>query len=149
MATQENPAPTRAQKFGEYAAAAARAAGYDIDSPRGGGKKALAERAGMSHASVSRMLSGQTIPDPAYLERLADALGVPLMELFVLSGIVSERASQTVRPSAEPDGALSLEAAARKFGIRSPDRVEMFKAMTKSLADQEGADEGVRAGKGA
>src|SRR4051812_53348 len=146
MTTEGDPAPTRAQKFGEYVSGAARAAGYDIDSPRGGGKKALAERAGMSHASVSRMLAGQTIPDPAYLERLAGALGVPLMELLVRSGIVSERASRTA--GATPDVPLTPETAARLLGIRDPDRVQAFTTVAKTLADQEKADDGVRAGRG-
>jgi transcriptional regulator with XRE-family HTH domain len=150
MATQENPAPTRAQQFGEYVAAAVRAAGYDIDSPRGGGKKALAQRAGMSPASVSRMLAGQTIPDPEYLEALAEAVGVPLMELLVRSGIVSKRASQAVGSApAVPEEPLTPEAAARMLGIRKPDRVQTFAAVAKTLADQEKADEDVRAGRGA
>ncbi|MEH0445462.1 helix-turn-helix transcriptional regulator [Streptomyces sp. B21-102] len=149
MATEEDSTPTRAQQFGEYVAAAARAAGYDIDSPRGGGKKAIGERAGMSHASVSRMLAGQTVPDPVYFERLAEALGVPLMELLVRSGVVSQNARRAaVAQGAVLDTPLTAETAARLLGIRSPDRVQMFTAMTKTLAEQEDADEEVRAGRG-
>lgn len=78
--------------FSEYVAKAARAAGYDIDSPRSGGKKQLAAAAGMSHPTVSRMLAGLAMPDPHGLERLAEALRVPLTELLVQSGLVSESA---------------------------------------------------------
>ena len=91
MTTEGDPAPTRAQKFGEYVSNAARAAGYDIDSPRGGGKKALAGKAGMSHASVSRMLAGQTIPDPEFFESLADALNLNVGRMLVEAGVISER----------------------------------------------------------
>ncbi|MDX2839485.1 helix-turn-helix transcriptional regulator [Streptomyces ipomoeae] len=142
---------TRAQRFAEFIRPAVVAAGYDIDSPRGGGKKELAEATGMSPSSVGRMLAGQTLPEPVHLERLAEALGVSLMDLLVRSGVVSEKAGRTAHtpPPAAPERPLTPEAAARALGIRSPDRVQMFTAMAKTLADQEDADDGVRAGRGA
>src|ERR1044072_2007252 len=85
---------SRARRFAEYIRPVAVAAGYDIDSPRGGGKKALAEDTGMSASSVGRMLAGQTLPEPVHLERLAEALGISLMDLLVRSGVVSEKAGQ-------------------------------------------------------
>lgn len=153
--TETGPASqvTRAQRFAEFIRPAVVAAGYDIDSPRGGGKKALAEATGMSPSSVGRMLAGQTLPEPQHLERLAEVLGVSLMELLVRSGVVSEKAGRTAhRPTVvgpPADKGLTPEAAARAFGIRSPDRIQMFTAMVKMLADQEEADDGVRQGRGA
>lgn len=142
---------TRAQRFAEYIRPAVVAAGYDIDSPRGGGKKALAEATGMSASSVGRMLAGQTLPEPMHLERLADVLRVSLMDLLVRSGVVSEKASHTAQPPTvtPPEKTLTPEAAARALGIRSPDRVRMFTAMAKMLADQEKVDKDVHRGKGA
>lgn len=146
--TETGPASqvTRAQRFAEYIRPAVVAAGYDIDSPRGGGKKALAEATGMSASSVGRMLAGQTLPEPMHLERLAEVLGVSLMDLLMRSGVVSEKAGRAVQPpTLAPSGkTLTPEAAARALGIRSPDRVQMFTAMAKTLADQEEADKGVR-----
>lgn len=150
--TETGPAPqvTRAQRFAEYIRPAVVAAGYDIDSPRGGGKKELAEAVGMSQSSIGRMLAGQTLPDPVHLERLAEVLGIPLMELLVRSGIVSKKTSRAVEPAPRtPDTPLTPEAAAPLLGIRSPDRVQMFTAMTRALAAQEKADEGAHAGRGA
>ena len=150
--TDTGPAPqaSQAQRFAEYIRPAVVAAGYDIDNPRGGGKKRLAENTGMSPSSVGRMLAGQTLPEPVHLERLAEVLGVPLMDLLVRSGVVSEKAGRAVNaPPPVSEVPLTPEAAARLLGIRSPDRVEMFTAVAKTLADQEEADEGVRAGKGA
>lgn len=152
--TETGPASqvTRAQRFAEFIRPAVVAAGYDIDSPRGGGKKALAEATGMSPSSVGRMLAGQTLPEPQHLERLAEVLGVSLMELLVRSGVVSEKAGRTQPPTAvQPpaEKALTPESAARAFGIRSPDRIQMFTAMVKMLVDQEEADDGVRQGRGA
>lgn len=119
-------------------------AGYDIDSPRGGGKKALAKATGMSASSVGRMLAGQTIPSPPQLEKLADAVGVPLIDLLVLSGVVSERAKGNVGEhpgsgSAAP-APLTIEEAALALGIRSPDRVRMFTAIASTLIEQERLD---------
>lgn len=150
--TETGPASqaSRAQRFAEYIRPAVVAAGYDIDSPRGGGKKALAKDTGMSASSIGRMLAGQTLPDPAHLERLATVLRVSLIDLLIRSGIVSVEASGTVTPAAPtPDPPLTHEEAARALGIRSPDRVQMFTAMAKSLADQEEADKDVRSGRGA
>lgn len=151
--TETGPASqvTRAQRFAEYIRPAVVAAGYDIDSPRGGGKKALAEHTGMSASSVGRMLAGQTLPEPVHLEKLAEVLRVSLMELLVRSGVVSERAGRATHapPPAAPEPSLTPEAAARALGIRSPDRVQMFTAMARTLVDQEEADKGVRQGRGA
>lgn len=151
--TETGPASqvSRAQRFAEYIRPAVVAAGYDIDSPRGGGKKALAEDTGMSASSIGRMLAGQTVPDPAHLERLAQVLRVSLIDLLIRSGIVSVEASGTVTPVApapDTNPPLTPEAAARALGIRSPDRVQMFAAMAKTLVEQEEAEAG-RSGRGA
>lgn len=145
---------SRAQSFAEYIRPAVVAAGYDIDSPRGGGKKALADATGMSPSSVGRMLAGLTLPEPVHLERLANALGLPLMDLLMRSGIVTAEASGGVtttstRTRVAAEIKLTPEAAARALGIRSPDRIRMFTAMAKTLADQEEADKDVRQGRGA
>ncbi|WP_329471718.1 helix-turn-helix transcriptional regulator [Streptomyces sp. NBC_01723] len=136
MTTEGDPAPTRAQKFGEYVTAAARAAGYDIDNPRGGGKKALAEKSGMSHASVSRMLAGQTIPDPKFFESLAGALGVEVGTMLVRAGVISESAL-TPRPPSPPQ-VIDPREVARSLGITSPEKIEAFVAMTRALVEPEG-----------
>lgn len=154
--TETGPASqvSRAQRFAEFIRPAVVAAGYDIDNPRGGGKKALAEATGMSPSSVGRMLAGQTLPEPALLERLAEVLGLSLLDLLTHSGVISERARHATTPrlaAAETpkEPKLTPEEAARALGIRSPDRVQMFAAMAKTLASQEKADEEVRQGKGA
>jgi transcriptional regulator with XRE-family HTH domain len=98
----------RLAEFSEFVAAAARAAGFDIDSPRGGGKKLLAEAAGMSHATVSRMLSGQAMPDPYGLERVAEALNMPLVQLLVRSGVVTR---ETALPEVAAGGQGPVTAA--------------------------------------
>ncbi|UJV41588.1 helix-turn-helix domain-containing protein [Streptomyces sp. AMCC400023] len=130
---------TQAERFAEYIRPAVVAAGFDIDSPRGGGKKELARLTGASQSSIGRMLAGQTMPGPVLLEKLAEVLGLPLTELLVQSGMVSNRTSMAreVRPEAPPS--LSVEDAARRLGIRSVKGVNIFKAMVETLrAEEEG-----------
>lgn len=55
---------SRAARFAARIREAAQAAGYDVDSPRGGGKAELARRAGMTKSSIGRILAGRTMPDP-------------------------------------------------------------------------------------
>lgn len=126
--------PTRAKRFGDYVANAARAAGYDIDSPRGGGKKALSDRAGMSHASVSRMLAGQTIPAPTFFEPLAKALRVPVSEMLIESGIVSESSLSYPTTPTKP---LNPREVAEQLGIVSDEKIAAFEAMVRALAEED------------
>lgn len=128
---------TRAQRFAEFIRPAVVAAGYDIDSPRGGGKKELALATGISQSSIGRMLSGETMPDPLSLEKLAGVLHLPLTELLVRSGVVTDR--QRLGPAQPPlrPASLTVEKAAEELGIRTPDRIRIFKAMVETLRAQE------------
>lgn len=139
--TETGPASqtSRAQRFAGYIRPAVVAAGYDIDSPRGGGKKELADATGMSPSSVGRMLAGATLPDPVHLERLAEVLHLDFMDLLVESGLLSSRrGGSPVDPVARPRSPEEVTAeAAHMLGIRDPDRVQMFKAIVKTLQQQE------------
>ena len=103
----------RTEQFAAYVREAARRAGYDIDSPRGGGRAALARDTSMSPSSVGRLLAGKAMPDPAYLQPLAQALRVPLPELLVLSGLVSR---DVFTEQQHPPRALSPREAAADLG---------------------------------
>lgn len=127
----------RAQQFGRFTTEAAREAGYDIDSPRGGGKKALAAAAGMSRATISRMLAGQAIPDPQSFEPLAGALGITLPQLLIRSGLASERALGGAVPASPAKPSLTIRRAAAELGIRSERGVNMFVSMTESILRDE------------
>ncbi|MEU3161373.1 helix-turn-helix transcriptional regulator [Streptomyces griseoincarnatus] len=127
------------QEFSAYVRDAARRAGYDIDSPRGGGKTALARDTGMSQSSVGRMLAGKAMPDPAYLEPLAAALRVPLPELLVLSGLISREAFTV---EAQQARALSPREAAADLGIRDPAKIELFETMVRALLTDQNISSG-------
>lgn len=49
---------------------------------RGLSQRALAERAGIGYVIIARLELGQTDPRLSTLERLAEALEIPLVELF-------------------------------------------------------------------
>jgi DNA-binding phage protein len=80
---------TTLQTFATYLRDSALEAGYRITRRRG--KRALAKAAGMSYDDLNRTLTGLHCPDPYELERLADALGQPLVALLVDSGMVAPR----------------------------------------------------------
>lgn len=127
--------------FAAFVREAARRAGYEIDSPRGGGKTALSRDTGMSPSSVGRMLAGKAMPDPAYLEPLARALRVPLPELLVLSGLISRDAFTGEQPHPRT---LSPREAAADLGIRDPAKVELFETMVRALLTDQNIASGRR-----
>lgn len=110
-----------AQPFNEWLKERARARGYDIDSPRGGGKSELAEVAGVSRGQVGRALAGETVPDIGSQRGLAKALGVPLEEMLIRSGLCEPEdfPSFVGRPYPPKD---SLDALADRLGVTDLER---------------------------
>jgi transcriptional regulator with XRE-family HTH domain len=136
----------RAQRFGAYVSDAARQVGYDLDSPRGGGKTQLAKNTGMSLASVSRMISGQVIPDPKFFESLARALSIPLVELLVRSGLVSSGALDSSKQPAKRLP-LTVREAAVDLGIVDPSTIAAFESMVKVMLNSQQSTDGSSRGR--
>ncbi|MFB7498437.1 helix-turn-helix domain-containing protein [Streptomyces sp. NPDC056161] len=86
--------------------------GYDIDSPRGGGKSRLADEAGVHRAAVTRLLQRQSMPDLETTRRLARVLGVPVREMLIRSGRL------TAEELAEPHDYLTSPASGADLGRR-------------------------------
>jgi transcriptional regulator with XRE-family HTH domain len=114
----------------EFVSNAARGAGYDIDSPRGGGRTALAEAAGISASSIGRLLSGQSSISPAAMPRLAEALKVPVSDVLVAAGFVSspgdvrELPGRLTSPQADGDRSpISSEVIAKLRTLRQIQKV--------------------------
>ncbi|MCS0637206.1 helix-turn-helix transcriptional regulator [Streptomyces sp. LP05-1] len=104
--------------------------GYDIDSPRGGGKSRLADEAGVHRAAITRLLQRQSMPDLETTRRLARVLGVPVRDMLIRSGrLTEEDLPLPPLPGAAPAGPgerrLTLEEAADALGVPA-DRREMF-----------------------
>lgn len=122
---------TTVEQFSAFVRSHAIAAGYDLSGPRSGGRKALAEDTGMSHASTCRMLAGQTIPDADRFERIANALGVHVGYLFELAGLATPGTLTGEIPA--PAASLTTAQAARRLGIRGKRDLALFTAITEAL----------------
>jgi transcriptional regulator with XRE-family HTH domain len=116
--------------------------GYDIDSPRGGGRSKLADDAGVHRAAVSRLLQRQSMPDLETMRRIAAVLGVPLREMLIRSGRLTEDDLPVVADGGHPaagDGhsALSPEEAARRMGV-PPELRELFAKVARQFLSEGG-----------
>ncbi|WP_344069143.1 transcriptional regulator [Streptomyces crystallinus] len=118
---------------------------YDIDSPRGGGKSKLADDAGVHRAAVSRLLQRQSMPDLETMRRLAAVLGVPLRDMLIRSGRLSEDDLPIAVSRGGQDGegaeALSPEEAARRMGV-PPELRELFVRVTRAFLPESGEGAG-------
>lgn len=102
--------------------------GFDIDSPRGGGKSRLADEAGVHRAAITRLLQRQSMPDLETTRRLAQVLQVPVRDMLIQSGRLTEEdlpLPSVGRNSTGGGERLTLEEAADGLGIAADQR-EMF-----------------------
>ncbi|MEU8519767.1 helix-turn-helix transcriptional regulator [Streptomyces sp. NPDC048577] len=106
--------------------------GFDIDSPRGGGKSRLADEAGVHRAAITRLLQRQSMPDLETTRRLAHVLDVSVREMLIRSSRLTEEdlplpqaPSPGVGPATSGTRRLTLEEAAEGLGIAADQR-EMF-----------------------
>lgn len=117
--------------------------GYDIDSPRGGGKSRIADEAGVHRAAVTRLLRRQSMPDLQTTRRLARVLGVPVRDMLIRSGRL------TVEELADPRGQVpppapgadlarrpTLEEVADLLGVPA-ERREMFVRVVEQFLPDE------------
>jgi transcriptional regulator with XRE-family HTH domain len=137
MTDKQRPGPTPAERFGQFAMAAAREAGYDVDSPRGGGRKAIAEASGMGQTAVGRMLAGQSIPDPKFFPGLARAFRIDLRTLLIESGLAPEEMLPVEAPPSSARPRLTPASAAQELGIRSERGVKLFENLVQGILEQE------------
>lgn len=125
--------------------------GFDIDSPRGGGRSRLADEAGVHRAAVTRLLQRQSMPDLETTRRLAHVLEVPVREMLIRSGRLTEE--DLPLPSlrvgvAAPAASLTLEEAAVGLGVPPEQRAMFIKVAGQFLpeAGGRGADSGSGSG---
>ncbi len=61
----------------------------------------LAQRAGIAHSTLSALFVREIIPRPSTLKKLATAMGIPVGQLLVLAGHITEEEFQV--PIRQPD----------------------------------------------
>ncbi|MFG3495441.1 helix-turn-helix domain-containing protein [Streptomyces sp. NPDC047928] len=118
------------EQFAAWIEELIRRRGFDIDSPRGGGKSRLADEAGVHRAAITRLLQRQSMPDLETTRRLAHVLQVPVREMLIRSGRLTEEDLPLPTPAdggRAPAGTrrLTLEEAAAGLGVPAEQR-EMF-----------------------
>ncbi|WP_411073781.1 helix-turn-helix domain-containing protein [Streptomyces sp. cmx-4-7] len=118
------------EQFAAWIEELIRRRGFDIDSPRGGGKSRLADEAGVHRAAITRLLQRQSMPDLETTRRLAHVLDVPVRDMLIKSGRLTEDDLPLPQTSGAPrPGAggrrLTLEEAAAGLGVPAEQR-EMF-----------------------
>lgn len=109
--------------------------GYDIDSPRGGGKSRIADEAGVHRAAVTRLLQRQSMPDLETMRRIAPLLGVSVRDMLVRSGRVSPEelplaSAQELPPGGRPP---TIEDFARWLGVPEGRREVFVKVVSQFL----------------
>lgn len=122
------------QQLAAYVREAALAAGYDIDKPRSGAKLQLATDAGMHPSTLSRLLSGDRLPDPKQFQGLARALRVPLTEMLVEAGIIPRESLTREALFAASATPATPEQVADAWGIHDEAGRELVRAMYERLA---------------
>jgi transcriptional regulator with XRE-family HTH domain len=116
--------------------------GYNLTA-RGGGQRRLAEKTGISPATVSRLLNGEALnPDPESLRAIADVLALPFGDVLIQFGVLTadelgaiHDSPVTVRPPITP------EQAAAELGITDPAAVAVFTATVTALQHQRPGDQ--------
>ncbi|MGW0118272.1 helix-turn-helix domain-containing protein [Streptomyces sp. NPDC003327] len=114
-----------------------RARGYDIDSPRGGGKSRIADEAGVHRAAVTRLLQRQSMPDLETMRRMAPLLGVSVRDMLIRSGRVSPEELPLAADLLPPgDWQPTMEDFARWLGV--PDeRMDVFVKVVHQFLEPE------------
>ncbi|MEU1309963.1 helix-turn-helix transcriptional regulator [Streptomyces cinnamoneus] len=131
------------ERFAGWVEGLMRERGYDIDSPRGGGRSRLAEDAGVHRAAVTRLLQRQSLPDLETMRALARVLGVSLRDMLIQSGKVTAEdlpLPGAARPGAPrgSDGPVTPGEAADALGIPDSYR-RQFVEMTEMILSVSGA----------
>ncbi|MFD7107715.1 XRE family transcriptional regulator [Streptomyces celluloflavus] len=105
--------------------------GYDLSS-RGGGQTRFAEHSGIGRATINRILHSHGATDTRILALLADALHLPLGEVLVRAGILTEAELGAVRDPSTPRR-ITPEQAADELGIADDQARRLFVSMTETL----------------
>lgn len=131
----EKMASRELEAFASWIENLMRQRGYDIDTPRGGGRTRIADEAGVHRAAVTRLLQRQSMPDLETMRGLARVLGVSVRDMLVRSGRVSEEELPVSKDLAPPaDWRPTIVDFARWLGV--PDeRLHVFVKVVTQFAE--------------
>ncbi|MEU4178160.1 helix-turn-helix domain-containing protein [Streptomyces sp. NPDC026589] len=97
---------------------------------RGGGVSRFAEDAGVSKATISRILRGEGATEVAVLEKIGNALGIRLGTMLVEAGVIDP---DELGGSQRPQGHMTADEAADELGITDPTGRQVFRGVVDTL----------------
>jgi transcriptional regulator with XRE-family HTH domain len=115
------------------------AAGYDLSSPRAGGRTKLAQDADIALSQVQRALGGTTRPDIVTLRAIGRVLDIPMTTLLVRSGTI---APEDLEGGAKSASELDVRALGLQRGVPAEqlDRwLSVVDAVTNAFAEEQSA----------
>ncbi|MFD8631501.1 helix-turn-helix domain-containing protein [Streptomyces sp. NPDC059533] len=116
--------------------------GYDIDSPRGGGKSRIADEAGVHRAAVTRLLQRQSMPDLETMRRIAPLLGVSVRDMLIRSGRVAPEELPLTPREMPPGGRKpTIEDFAQWLGVPEARREVFVKVVSQFLEPEDAEGE--------
>lgn len=139
---QTNDGSTPTARFAARVAEAARRAGYDL-APRAGGRARLARDSGLSETTITRMLSGERLPDPRFITPLAKVIGLNPLVLVVEAGILPAETLQSLSETRSPQvrsQPITPEEAADQLGLENPHGREMLRGVIEQLRKLESTE---------
>ncbi|MEU7046071.1 helix-turn-helix transcriptional regulator [Streptomyces varsoviensis] len=126
--TQDAPTPHTPATFALWLKEQMRLRRY----PDRGGQARLAADAGISTATVSRLLRAEGLPDLRTLTALAEVLHKPLGEILVRAAVLSpDDLDAAARPI--PPAPITPRQAAAELGITSPEGITAFERMVNGI----------------
>lgn len=124
---------TPSEQFAAWLAPAMRAASFDLEK-LSGGRVAFAEAVGVSPGTVTRWLSGKSMPDPDKFEAIAAALNYDPINMLIECGVISAKPDASSRETEVRSRPITPSRAAEELGIDDPADRELFLAMVDRLA---------------
>jgi transcriptional regulator with XRE-family HTH domain len=119
-----------------------RSRGFDIDRPRYGGRSKTADDAGGHRAAVTRLLQRQSMPDLATMRALARVLRVPVRDVLIRSGKLTEDDLPPpvthARRSTARRRSITLEEAAELLGVPEERRALFLQVTAPFLPSEQG-----------
>lgn len=76
------------ESFGAWLRREMTARGYDVDSPRGGGRTTLAAESGVSISIISRILTGERAAEVDTLRKIGRVLGYDIIQMMIHAGLI-------------------------------------------------------------
>jgi transcriptional regulator with XRE-family HTH domain len=87
------------ESFGAWLRREMTTQGYDVDSPRGGGRTTLAAESGVSISIISRILTGERAAEVDTLRKIGRVLGYDIIQMMIHAGLIEYTEVSATEPT--------------------------------------------------